>query len=429
MSACVECREDVAGDWCLGCLLPVPTAPPRPEPAGWDQGWAGGWRDHDVAAPGPVDDDFDVRPVPVHAPDRRVTATAVAAIALGALVNIAAFAVTQSGTVEASTAIRIALWATLGFYGIVAALVVSRAQRVAFRPLWTRGDPGVAVLAGAVTGLGMAVAVFGLVRLATGEVAVDGAIALIVSERTVVRVGAALLIAVVAAPVIEEFLFRGLVVESLRSKGARSAVMSGATLFSLWHLSGSGFFYYLTAGVVLGAVYWRLGLKASIVTHAVFNLCVVLAAVAISLGPSYDVYAGDLVLRVPGGWEQVQAPEIPPPFTTGIQGPSGSALLVGHEVAPVDFTGMQAADLHQLAREISVGMSLVGVEVEEGSAQIVEGNGWQGIRMSLRVDGHDGDVLYIPRGSTLNLVVFASEGSDRAADDFEAIVETLAFRT
>src|SRR5436305_1518197 len=118
-----------------------------------------------------------------------------------------------------------------------------------------------------------------------------------VSEGSLVRVLLAFGVIAVAAPVVEELLFRGVVLESLRRRGAFFAVFVSSVLFALAHLGG--LVYYTGCGVVLGVLYWRRGLWASISAHAAFNGSLVLLAVLVALGPSHLLSANGVSVQAP----------------------------------------------------------------------------------------------------------------------------------
>jgi ABC-2 type transport system permease protein len=86
-----------------------------------------------------------------------------------------------------------------------------------------------------------------------------------------------LVLAVVAAPLFEEFLFRGLVFQGLRrSTGPVLAVLSSAALFALVHPPISVIPVF-GLGIVAAISFQRTGLLWSpIATHAVYNACILL---------------------------------------------------------------------------------------------------------------------------------------------------------
>lgn len=352
--------------------------------------------------------------------------TAVAAIALGAAVNLAVFVASRAGAVDPSSAVRIELWVTMGFYALVAALVLSRARRVDFLPIWTEGDGRPSGVTGAAVGLGAALAMLAASWAVTGAMTPDRRVTLVVSEGTWTRIGAAFLLTTLVAPLIEEILFRGLVTESLRPKGQGPAVLAGAVLFSLWHLNGPAFFYYLVMGVALGRLYWRRGLKCSLAAHAAFNGCVTLVAVVLATGPSHTLSVNGVSAEVPAAWHAPSRGA--DPATTGglvAEGPSGSALFVVHRESP----GAPGIDVDDVATRINAGtvsQTVPTVAIRPGSARVVQGPGWRGVRMSMGNGRGEGEVVVIPRGDRVYQVTLVAAGSERALADFGPILESLS---
>ncbi len=77
---------------------------------------------------------------------------------------------------------------------------------------------------------------------------------------------------VIVAPVCEELIFRGLVLNRLRFLGERGAVMLSALLFALFHLNLSQFFFAFGLGCVFGAVVIKTGkLRYTISFHMLVN--------------------------------------------------------------------------------------------------------------------------------------------------------------
>lgn len=88
--------------------------------------------------------------------------------------------------------------------------------------------------------------------------------------------GAALLLRVcIAAPLVEELVFRGAVQRCLRPLGQRQAIVLQAVLFAVQHGSLAGVLYALACGLVLGALAERTGhLWPGMLLHSVNNLLV-----------------------------------------------------------------------------------------------------------------------------------------------------------
>jgi membrane protease YdiL (CAAX protease family) len=358
------------------------------------------------------------QPAPI---DQRAVRTAIGVIGLGLAYQIVMFALGRVGTVEPSTTIRLSLYGACAFYVLVGVVVVSQAQHVTFRPAWTEGDSTMAGVVGAATGVAVGAGVLFLSRLAAGHVVVDQRIALIVSERSITRIAAAILIAVVAAPLVEELLFRGLVVESMRVRGAGPAIMTGAVLFSVWHLNPSLFLYYLAMGSLLGRLYWRRGLKSSIAGHAAFNGTITLVAIVLALG-AHTITNNGVSVQVPGGWHRVTSTTaVPASLDLVLAGPSGSGMFVGHQAmrAGVDV------DLNRVAQLIDGGqVPFPGVELA-GRSQVTGYAAGPALRVRVRYRGHAGDVVIVKGAAELWTIVLYTGGSGTAEHDLDSSLSHL----
>src|SRR4051812_28525576 len=201
----------------------------------------------------------------------------------------------ETGRMEDSTAITLQTVLGLVFYGVVLGMMTGALLTV--RPVWLKGDPKTARLLGAEVGFGVAVVLIALMWVAAGHPAPDVSVDAIVSEGSLARIILAFAVIAVAAPFVEELLFRGVVAESLRRHGAFIAIGVSSLLFGLAHLE---FLFGLihgelniaalgsktAGGVVLGILYWRRGLWASISAHAAYNGSLVLLAVLVVVGPT-----------------------------------------------------------------------------------------------------------------------------------------------
>ena len=108
------------------------------------------------------------------------------------------------------------------------------------------------------------------------------------------RGGWALMCTVVFAPVIEEYLFRGVVLESVRAKrGVVAAWCLSSVCFGVAHAMPAQIVATTVIGFVLGYAYLRSGsLMAGIAVHAMNNA---LAMLTLMLGPGVDVMLSDLL--------------------------------------------------------------------------------------------------------------------------------------
>jgi membrane protease YdiL (CAAX protease family) len=362
---------------------------------------------------------------PAAAPEPRnegLVALTIAIILLNVLFQVVTFVAARAGAIEPSTGIRWSLYLTCGFYAVVLGIAVSKARTVGFRPVWTEGDPTEAAVVGAAIGAGVAVGIMLVGRLLAGHVVVDPRVALIVSEHTFGRVAAAVLLIVITAPVVEELLFRGLVVESLRHRGVSHATTSAALLFAFWHLSPAALVYYFGLGMLLGRLYWKRGLKSSIAAHGAFNGCIVVAALAVAIGPSHTLAAAGASVQVPAAWHRTATPA-GGPAVLAATGPSGASFALTREAIP---PSRRTPDLQQVADRVNQsGLVLPGVEVGAGSARVVTEPFGQAVRMSVRSRGHAGEVVVAIRDDAVWTVVLVSGGSGQAQRDFEGILRRL----
>lgn len=80
------------------------------------------------------------------------------------------------------------------------------------------------------------------------------------------------LVMVVLAPLIEEFIFRKQIIDRTRAYGERLSVVISALIFGLFHGNLSQFFYAFTLGLLLGYIYLKTGrLRYSAALHMFIN--------------------------------------------------------------------------------------------------------------------------------------------------------------
>lgn len=101
-----------------------------------------------------------------------------------------------------------------------------------------------------------------------------------------------LLLTCVLAPLAEEILFRGLLLDRLRPYGDRFAVMASALAFAMMHGNLSQLIYAFTTGLILGCIALRTGrVRETVLCHAVTNF----------LGGGLS----EVLMRIPGITEEV----------------------------------------------------------------------------------------------------------------------------
>ena len=84
---------------------------------------------------------------------------------------------------------------------------------------------------------------------------------------------ATIIFAGILSPIIEEILFRGVMLNKLRTYGDKIAIITTALLFGLFHENFSQFFYAVGLGVVFAYVTLKTGtIKYSIGLHIMINM-------------------------------------------------------------------------------------------------------------------------------------------------------------
>jgi membrane protease YdiL (CAAX protease family) len=323
-----------------------------------------------------------------------------------------------NGSIESSRAMELATWGGVAFYAFTLAAVAL--PFLSLRPRWVKGDSSTALFLGVGVGLAVAAGLLGIARIATGRVVLDPSVRGLVSEGTVFRIAITTGVVVVLAPFVEEILFRGVVAESLRRKGTFVALVSSSFLFALIHLRTLP--YYTAMGLVLGGLYWKRGLLASVAAHAAFNGCLLVMAVAVVLGPDHTIAANGVSLKASAGWERTTI-ALPDDVSLALDGPSGASLVVRHAPLP----GGARTGLDQVAAAINSGAlpPPAGWEVAPGSAHVTQYAAGPGVEVAVRVHGHDGVIAMIPKGEAFWEVDIATAGSGRAGRDYPAILQSL----
>ena len=93
-----------------------------------------------------------------------------------------------------------------------------------------------------------------------------------VAEGTTEHIVLQTILLVVAAPLMEEFVFRRCVIGRLSCNGEKAALVASALLFALFHESVNQVFYAFLLGLVLGYVYLKTGrLRITVLLHVLIN--------------------------------------------------------------------------------------------------------------------------------------------------------------
>jgi membrane protease YdiL (CAAX protease family) len=428
VTSCAQCGASAppAAQWCGQCYEPLPVL----TTVGADQ--------PNVAATPPPPSRFGIpvaSPVdpPAAAPsssaaspssppgdrllDTRAIVLVTIAIALGGLMQLIAIWLAHHETIEPERLIRYDIVLTLGFYAVVAVVVLSQiTPKVRLR--W-----GVGPLVGRIAvGVGYGAVVSGLllaaVSAAAGHLQPDPRIVLMMSEGDPSHILVAVLISCVAAPLVEETLFRGLLLESLLPRGVPLAVVVSALAFAVWHFMPASLVYYTAMGAALAGLYVKRGLACSIAAHVAFNGVLTAAAISVVLAPAHAVRLQDLSLTAPSGWS-----------TTGTSATGQGVALRGPSDAVVDVLALptpSAPSADELAARLrSTGQAAMGAVLEPASIRTQPVAGVDSVAVDIDADGHRGTLVLVPDNGESYEVVFLSAGSVKASQDFAAMLASL----
>ena len=270
---------------------------------------------------------------------RRALAVTVVAIGIGAIAMGVSSLLANDQSLAPATYLRYAMVLTLAVYAIVGVLVVTQITP-SVRLRWTDGEPALGIAMGLLVGGGLSAALLAAVSAAAGHLDPDPRIVTLMSEGDVPHVLATVLVTCAAAPLVEEVLFRGLLLESQRWRSTRRGLWVSAAAFAVWHLNPSALRYYALMGLLLGWLYVRRGLACSIAAHVGFNGVLTVAALSVVLTPGATVSVSGLTVHTPAGWHRAPERELPasaPATSTvaALQGPSGAGLVVLSLPTPV----------------------------------------------------------------------------------------------
>lgn len=419
MRTCTSCgaTSPLGAPWCSQCFAQFAAARPV-VPA---VAVAGGFSPYGLSpSPIPAYDDQRGRMV-----SRRAFVLTVFAIGVGALGMLASYLLSRTQLDEAAY-IRYAAVLTMAVYAIVGVLVVTQITP-SVRLRWTVGSPVAGVVVGASVGAALAGALLALVSAAAGHLAPDPRMVTMMSEGDVPHLAATLLIGCAAAPLVEEVLFRGLFLESLRSKGSAVAIWLSAAAFAVWHLDLVALRYYALLGALLGWLYTRRGLVCSIATHVAFNGVLAGAAVVVVVGGGGTVTADGLTMRLPHGWH-ASTTGLPAVAAGGhpamvVDGPSGATI----EVISYDTPAPDVGRLTDMIRDPRFAGANAGLQPRTLRERTVPAG--RLVEVDADVSGHHGTVAFLLRRGTTYELIFMPAGSPKAQADINPILRGLSVDT
>jgi len=226
----------------------------------------------------------------------------------------------------------------------------------------------------------------------------------------------------VCAPLVEEVLFRGLFLESLRRHGTAVALMCSGCAFAVWHLNPAALRYYAVMGVLLGVLYLKRGLVCSMTAHLAFNGVLTVAALAVVLAPTKTVSVGELSVELPGGWSTQSTAFGGDVFS----GPSGAELVIAEQER---LAGVSPQTMVRRIRDGLLTASVpAGVDVDVSTAREVDLASGTAVEVDLTAQGHRGTFAFVAMRGHVVEVAFMSAGSMKAQADFPRVLDSLRVR-
>ncbi len=431
---CEQCgaRLTDAVGWCPRCLKPLPTAQTGARTVD-HEGWERVRPPRFTTPPSPPARPGQVETASAGAPSVAASTSpgsagsagsavglAIAVIVINIVVQAATYGLVRSSHMQPNTAISISLWVSFGFYALIAFVAVRNRAATQVLTAWTVGDARVSIRRGLLIGGGASALVLGLQSLALHHLVGDPNVQLVVSDGSIGRILAAVTIFVLVGPVVEEFVFRGVLAEALRPRGTGVAMAVSAFLFALAHLRPANLVYYTLIGLLLGRLYFRYGLKASIAAHAIFNGILVGVAILSVVGPARTYHLDGAVVRLPAAWRTVPT-STPSPSQLLLEGPSASTLAILDRPVPAgavfnpDAVRIAIQDNRIPLAPGSTFNSVQKVTYPAGAAVLTE----------ITVDGHPGEVAVMVEDNREWIFALSTAGSTRAVSDFSHMMEHL----
>jgi membrane protease YdiL (CAAX protease family) len=344
-----------------------------------------------------------------------------AAIGLGLVMQLVAVAIAHISSIEPEALIRYDIVLTLGMYVVVAVMIISQITP-SVRLRWGDGPVVARIGIGAAVGVGISLVLLALVSAAAGHLQTDPRIVLLMSEGDPTHIVVTVLLTCIAAPLVEETLFRGLLLESLLPRGKATAILVSSGAFAVWHFMPAALVYYAALGAALGGLYVKRGLACSIAAHVGFNTVLTVAAISVVLGPSHVIAVGGLTMTEPSGWSVANSKVATYPGAAQLLiGPDDAQFVIVPipAVGPVDPSAieerMRSGDLPPIP----------GLVLDPDSVREVPSPAGQVVEVSLTVEGRQGTLGFLAAQGQDYELVFLSAGSAKAEADFSQMVASL----
>ena len=341
----------------------------------------------------------------------------IGSITVGAIAMGISTALGHDSNIEPETYIRYAILLTLGVYIVVGTLIVTQLVP-GVRLRWSKGSPGGGIAFGALIGGGVSAALLAAVTAAAGHLSPDPRMVTTMSEGDVPHIVVTLAIACLCAPLVEEVLFRGLLLESLRRRSTVLAIAVSSAGFAVWHLNPAALRYYALIGVLLGILYVKRGLVCSMAAHFTFNAVLGVAALAVVLAPTTTYDVGAVSFAAPGGWSlQHQQGD-----SVLLGGPSGAELFV---LDRASSHRVDTATLLQRLRNGGLDSAVPGLQVNQDTIRQQKLAAGNAVEVDVTTEGHGGTVVLMPLARESVEVLFLNAGSAKAESQFQRILQSL----
>jgi membrane protease YdiL (CAAX protease family) len=453
---CPQCGavSPASATWCSQCYLPFPAAAPEPAMVAAVPSRFGvapalatsqapvaapppvvattgeipaqpGWSPPAVPPPGCATPPTPAPPPPLPGADGRLlngraAVLVVVAIVLGAVMQGVATVLGHRTSLEPDTLIRYDIILTLGLYAIVATLIVSQITP-SVRLRWGDGPVLLRIAIGVGVGAGLSGLLLFLVSANAGHLRPDPRIVLMMSEGDATHIVLAVLITCLAAPLVEETLFRGLLLESIRTYSTGAALVVSALAFAVWHLNTAALIYYSAMGAVLGGLYVKRGLAAAMAAHVGFNGVLTIAAIAVVLGPAHSVTADGVTITAPSGWSDATHTTANVGADLLLRGPDGAIVeVIGGPFSQPFDADAEVTRLQTAGNLFSSAASLDGSTVRVTTLPV-----GPAVEAEVSVEGRSGSVVVFGSEQRTIAVVFLNAGSDKAKADFAKMLSSM----
>jgi hypothetical protein len=192
--------------------------------------------------------------------------------------------------------------------------------------------------------------------------------------------------------------------------------------FAVWHLNPAALVYYTAMGVVLGWLYLKKGLAASMAAHVGFNGVLTIAAIIVVLGPAHTVSLDGVSFKAPSGWSMQSSVTAENVGAAAVLDGPDDALVeviegpIGEQVDPDAAAARLQSETLPFQTEMTLDRSTVRQEMLPiGRA----------VEADVTVEGRSGTVVLLPLADRPLAVVFLDAGSNKASIDFRTILDSL----